>query len=90
MTPFDLAGHEAAWREWRAAMSSARMHHGWILAGPKGMGKGTFARAAQRLGVTRTWLRRHGGRLPFATKLAHRTVRYSASGLERWLAARRA
>ncbi|MFM2302060.1 MAG: hypothetical protein RLZZ84_1796 [Pseudomonadota bacterium] len=42
----DLAGHEAAWRAWRSAMGSARMHHAWILAGPKGVGKGLFARAA--------------------------------------------
>ena len=48
MTPETLVGHEAAWREWRAAMASDRMHHGWILAGPKGMGKGAFARAAAR------------------------------------------
>lgn len=41
-----LRGHEAAWREWRAALASARMHHGWILSGPKGLGKGAFARAA--------------------------------------------
>lgn len=42
----NLIGHEAAWREWRAAMASGRMHHAWILAGPKGLGKGLFARAA--------------------------------------------
>lgn len=41
-----LAGHEAAWHEWRGAMGSARMHHAWILAGIKGLGKGAFARAA--------------------------------------------
>ncbi len=43
-----LAGQDAAWREWRAAQGSARMHHGWILAGIKGLGKGAFARAAAR------------------------------------------
>jgi len=48
MTPRDLAGHDAAWREWRAAMASERMHHGWIFAGPKGLGKGAFALAAAR------------------------------------------
>ncbi len=52
MTPVDppasLVGHDAAWREWRAALESTRMHHGWILAGPKGMGKGAFARLAAR------------------------------------------
>ena len=41
-----LHGHDAAWREWRAAMASPRMHHAWILAGLKGVGKGLFARAA--------------------------------------------
>lgn len=41
-----LRGHEAAWAEWRAALGSERMHHAWILAGPRGLGKGLFARAA--------------------------------------------
>ena len=41
-----LSGHEEAWREWRAAMASPRMHHAWILAGKQGIGKGSFARAA--------------------------------------------
>jgi DNA polymerase-3 subunit delta' len=51
MTPLHhgLAGHEPAWQEWRAAMASHRMHHGWILAGNRGLGKGTFARAAASL-----------------------------------------
>ena len=44
----DLAGHEGAWREWRAALSGERLHHGWILAGRKGLGKALFARAAAR------------------------------------------
>ena len=41
-----LTGHEQAWREWRAAMASPRMHHAWILSGIKGLGKGSFVRAA--------------------------------------------
>ena len=41
-----LSGHDDAWREWRAAMTSARMHHAWILAGLEGLGKGRFARDA--------------------------------------------
>lgn len=42
----DLVGHDAAWREFRAALTSPRMHHAWMLTGLKGLGKGSFARAA--------------------------------------------
>lgn len=41
-----MLGHEDAWREWRAAAHSGRMHHGWLLTGARGMGKATFAIAA--------------------------------------------
>ncbi len=41
-------GHEQAWSEWRAAMASPRMHHAWILAGKKGIGKAGFAMQAAR------------------------------------------
>lgn len=48
MTP--LAGHDAAWAEWLEALDSKRLHHAWLLAGPRGLGKGQFARmAAARL-----------------------------------------
>jgi DNA polymerase-3 subunit delta' len=43
-----LLGHDCAWREWREAMGGARMHHGWLLAGKKGLGKSTFALSAAR------------------------------------------
>jgi DNA polymerase-3 subunit delta' len=42
------SGHEAAWREWRAALAGPRMHHGWLLAGRRGIGKIDFALAAAR------------------------------------------
>src|SRR5690606_2668551 len=44
----NLAGHDDAWRAWRAAIDSPRMHHGWILAGKRGIGKAAFALAAAR------------------------------------------
>lgn len=45
-----VLGHDAQARSMMAAASSGRMHHGWILAGPRGVGKGLFARAlAMRL-----------------------------------------
>lgn len=50
----NLIGHDEAWREWRAAMASERMHHAWLLTGPKGVGKGSFARAAARELVAET------------------------------------
>ena len=43
-----MIGHEAAWESWRSAMSGTRMHHAWLLAGKKGLGKATFAQAAAR------------------------------------------
>lgn len=43
-----LFGHEEAWREWREALSGTRMHHAWLLAGKRGLGKASFAQAAAR------------------------------------------
>ena len=43
-----LLGHENAWREWRTALGGDRMHHAWLLAGRRGVGKGSFALAAAR------------------------------------------
>ena len=45
-----LYGHAAAERALAEALAGGRMHHAWLLAGPKGIGKATlayrFARAA--------------------------------------------
>ena len=43
-----LVGHDPARREWQAAIDSGRMHHAWLLAGQRGLGKAAFARAAAR------------------------------------------
>ncbi len=43
-----FAGHEAPWREWHAALAGKRLHHGWIFAGRRGVGKAAFARQAAR------------------------------------------
>lgn len=40
--------HEGPWSQWRSALGSARMHHGWILAGKSGLGKLDFAHEAAR------------------------------------------
>lgn len=41
-----LPGHDEAWAQWRAAMAGPRMHHAWLLAGKRGLGKTQFALAA--------------------------------------------
>lgn len=44
----DWPNHTRPWQEWREALSGARMHHGWILAGKGGLGKRGFAHQAAR------------------------------------------
>jgi DNA polymerase-3 subunit delta' len=39
-------GNDAAHRAFAAAMASGALHHAWLFAGPEGIGKATFARAA--------------------------------------------
>ena len=47
---FDLIGHEAAEAAFEASRQRGRLHHAWLLTGPEGVGKATFAyRAARRL-----------------------------------------
>ena len=38
-----LLGHEAAEKTMLAAYQSGRLHHAWLLAGPRGIGKATLA-----------------------------------------------
>jgi DNA polymerase-3 subunit delta' len=43
-------GHEKPWRQFSTACASGKTHHGWILSGPRGLGKSAFAlRAASKL-----------------------------------------
>ncbi|KPP82880.1 MAG: DNA polymerase III delta' subunit HolB [Oceanicaulis sp. HLUCCA04] len=45
-----IFGHEEAETAAAAAIGSGRMHHAWMITGPKGVGKATFAwRMARRL-----------------------------------------
>ena len=40
-----ILGHDSQAGMLIAAARSGRMHHGWIFAGPRGIGKASFARA---------------------------------------------
>lgn len=45
-----MFGHDEPWRQFSSALDSGKLHHGWILAGPRGLGKAGFAlRAAAAL-----------------------------------------
>lgn len=47
---FELQGQEAAEAAFEDARARGRLHHAWLLTGPEGVGKATFAyRAARRL-----------------------------------------
>lgn len=47
---FELEGQEASEAAFEAARARGRLHHAWLLTGPEGAGKATFAyRAARRL-----------------------------------------
>lgn len=66
-----LVGHEEPWAEWRAAMAGPRMHHGWILAGQRGVGKAAFARAAARELVAESGVPQPPGDHPDIIVLSH-------------------
>jgi DNA polymerase-3 subunit delta' len=64
-------GHEEPWRAWRAAMAGDRMHHGWILAGKRGVGKMPFALAAARELVAEPGVPQPSGSHPDIIVLSH-------------------
>ena len=46
MTAGSILGQDKAMEAFAGAWATRRLHHAWLLAGPKGVGKATFARAA--------------------------------------------
>ena len=47
---FHLEGHDGPEAAFLQALERGRLHHAWLLTGPEGVGKATFAyRAARRL-----------------------------------------
>lgn len=67
----NLLGHDAAWRQWRDAMAGRRMHHAWLLAGKRGLGKMGFALAAARALVAEPGVPQPAGQHPDIIVLAH-------------------
>lgn len=47
---YDLFGHDAAEQAFASAWESGRLHHAWMITGPRGVGKASLAwRAARRV-----------------------------------------
>lgn len=49
----------------------------------------TADEVAVTLGVTRRWVQRRARRLPFARRISEHAIRYSESGLRRWMSNRK-
>src|SRR3982750_620055 len=43
-----IVGQDRALEQFAGAWASRKLHHAWLLAGPKGVGKARFAHAAAR------------------------------------------
>ncbi len=71
-------GNAAAQASFRAALDSGALHHAWLIAGPEGVGKASFARAA----ALRMLAEAVDPSLPrgFAVPDGHRTASLFAAG----------
>lgn len=49
----------------------------------------TAEEVATALGVTQRWVQRRARRLPFARRISEHAIRYSESGLRRWMSNRK-
>ena len=49
----------------------------------------TVEEVARTLGVTKRWVQRRARRLPFARRISEHAIRYSESGLRRWMSNRK-
>ena len=43
-----IVGQDRAVEQFASAWASRKLHHAWLLAGPQGIGKASFAHAAAR------------------------------------------
>lgn len=82
-----IVGHDGAIERFERARAAGTLHHAWLLAGPKGVGKATFARAA----ATRVLADAAGPPIDLpglATPVDHPTTRLVEAGSHpdmRWL-----
>ncbi|EMD84546.1 DNA polymerase III delta prime subunit [Pacificimonas flava] len=65
-----VIGHEEQYRAFVEAWKTRRLHHAWLLSGPRGIGKRTFADAATRMILSGTDSFKAGADSSAAAKLA--------------------
>ena len=74
----------------RLLATTSEMHMGATTATVEPDRLLTAEQAAPLLSVTVKWLYRHARQLPFTRRLSRKTLRFSAAGLNKWLAQRKA
>lgn len=69
----DLIGHDAQVQRAQELFESGKMHHAWLLTGPKGIGKSLFARqlAAAIISYDDSQSALFGEQMPFSLTLDH-------------------
>jgi DNA polymerase-3 subunit delta' len=79
-----IIGQDTALAQFRAALDSGALHHAWLIAGPEGTGKGSFARTAalRMLAEAQDAEPPHADGLPpgFAVPPSHPAAHYFAAG----------
>lgn len=64
-------GEGGPWEQWRAALAGPRLHHAWLLAGKRGLGKSAFADRAARELLAQEGLPTAAGDHPDIIRLVH-------------------
>ena len=72
--------HAQLEQAWIAALASGRMPHAWLIAGPKGLGKGQFAERAARFLVADGDLRAGEGAANFDVPASHSALALIEAG----------
>ena len=83
-----MVGQDRAVGQFAAAWSGRKLHHAWLLAGPRGVGKASFAHAAARRVLADASSGPHSGGAGIETPDDHPMVRLVEAGSHpdmRWL-----
>jgi predicted DNA-binding transcriptional regulator AlpA len=87
----ELASEQSALAALQGALSARLLVSQLSAAAQENSGERllTAEEVATVLGVTRRWVQRRARRLPFARRISEHAIRYSESGLKRWMSNRK-